>query len=441
MKITKTDIDQLNAKLRLVVEPVDYEERVLKELKNIRKKANFPGFRPGMVPMSRVKLQYGKAVLAEELNNAINDGIYEYLKNNNINILAEPLPNAESPEIDLENETEYTFDFDIAIAPEFELPLTEADTLPIYNILVTDEMIDNHIDMLANRFGEETFVDNYTTGDRLIVTAKENKEGGLIVEDVHFLPTMIKDEELKALFNEAKVGDVITLDIVKAFPSESERVSMLKIEKEQLQGLTNEFTFKVEKVSHWVKAEVNEELFKLAYGEEVTDEATFRVRVAETIKTYFPERVNYRFGEDCRQAVLKKLENTEFPEAFLKRWLLAKNDEKLTEESLEKEFPLMLNDLKWMLAKEKFISKYEVKVEQKDVDAYAVKLVRAQLGYYGSMLSDEDCKNYAKKVLEDKENLRGIIDRVTEEKVFEAIKEHITIENKDITVEEFDKLD
>lgn len=444
MNITRTDIDALNAKLTLVIEQPDYEEKVLKELKDIRRKANFPGFRPGMVPMGRVKQQYGKAVLADVINNLINEGIYDYIKQENLKILAEPLPNeADSPEINWDVDTTYTFAFDIALAPEFDAKLSGKNKVPYYNIIITDEMINSQIDMHANRFGQSVEVEDYQDNDIVICKAVENKEGGLVVDDVQLMPSYIQDEEQKHLFDGKKIGDVVTLNLTKAYTNDYERASMLKLKKEELSGLADEFTFTIEKFSRFVKAEVNEDLYKKVYGEEVADEKSFREHIEAEIRERFASQETYQFGKDCKAAILKKMEKIEFPEEFLKRWVLSQKDEnKLTEEQLETEFPKMLEDLKWMLAKEQLVEAYKVKVEKEEIDAYALKMVKAQLTSYGysAAMPDDMYKPFVEQVLQDKNNLRGIIEQVTEEKIYAALKDVVKLDSKEISVEDFYKL-
>ena len=262
MQITKTDIDQLNAKLTLVVEPADYEEKVAKELRTIRQKAQIPGFRPGKVPASLIQKQYGKAVLAEELNKVIGELLYGYIHEQKLNILGEPLANdEETPDLDFDNQTSFTFVFDIAIAPEFNCKLNGNNKLTYYDVQVTDEMVDNQVKGYAERFGEYVSVETAEENDMLRGDLVEQKEGGKTIENQVLTPAYMAEEE-RAKFIGAKVGDVITFDPKKAYTNEAELTSLLKVTKEELAEMNSEFTITLTTITRHQAAEINEELFR-----------------------------------------------------------------------------------------------------------------------------------------------------------------------------------
>ena len=443
MQVTKTDIDQLNAKLSIVIEPQDYEEKVQKELKDIRRKANVPGFRPGMVPTSLVKKMYGKAVLGEQVNNAINEGIYNFVKEQKLNILGEPLPNdTETPAIDWDVDTTFTFVFDIAIAPEIDVKLNGKNKLTYYDIQVSEEQVNNQIESYAYRFGEYKQVEEYQGNDMLRGKLVENKENGVVKENAVLSPEYMQDEDQKKLFEGAKKGDIITFNPKKAYNSEVEVSSMLSIKKEEVAGLADEFTFEIQSITRHEKAVVNEALFAKVYGEgKVSDEADFRNRIKEEIKGNFKQDADYKFGLDAKAAIMKKMEKVEFPEAFLKRWLLQQNEQKMTEEQVEKEFPKMIEELKWHLAKDQLAEAYEIKVEKADVEAYAKEMTRMQFLQYGlSNISDEMLTQYAQETLKKEDQVRGIAERVAENKIYEALKGIVKLETKEISYEDFGKL-
>ncbi|MBR1928936.1 MAG: trigger factor [Paludibacteraceae bacterium] len=443
MQVTKTDIDQLNAKLSIVIEPQDYEEKVQKELKDIRRKANVPGFRPGMVPTSLVKKMYGKAVLGEQVNNAINEGIYNFVKEQKLNILGEPLPNdTETPAIDWDVDTTFTFVFDIAIAPEIDVKLNGKNKLTYYDIQVSEEQVNNQIESYAYRFGEYKQVEEYQGNDMLRGKLVENKENGVVKENAVLSPEYMQDEDQKKLFEGAKKGDIITFNPKKAYNSEVEVSSMLSIKKEEVAGLADEFTFEIQSITRHEKADVNEALFAKVYGEgKVSDEADFRNRIKEEIKGNFKQDADYKFGLDAKAAIMKKMEKVEFPEAFLKRWLLQQNEQKMTEEQVEKEFPKMIEELKWHLAKDQLAEAYEIKVEKADVEAYAKEMTRMQFLQYGlSNISDEMLTQYAQETLKKEDQVRGIAERVAENKIYEALKGIVKLETKEISYEDFGKL-
>ena len=334
MQVNRTDIDALNARLTVVVEPQDYEEKVQKQLKDIRRRANIPGFRPGMVPAGLVKKMYGKAVLGEEVNKAINDGIFNYIKEQNLNILAEPLPNdEETPAIDWDVDTTFTFAFDIALAPEFDAKLNGKNKLTYYDIQVTDTEVQNQVDAYAQRFGDYVQVDEYQAGDMLKGKMTELKEGGKVKDNAVLSPDYMQNDDQKHLFEGAKKGDVITFNPKQAYNNEVEISSMLDIKKEEVADLADQFTFEIESITRHQKAEVNEALFAKVFGEgNIADEAAFREHISNDIKRNFTQDADYKFGLDAKAAILKKMDKLQFPEDFLKRWLLQTNEQKMTAE-------------------------------------------------------------------------------------------------------------
>ncbi|MBR1564008.1 MAG: trigger factor [Paludibacteraceae bacterium] len=443
MNVTKTDIDQLNARLTVVVEPQDYEKKVQKQLKDIRRKANIPGFRPGMVPAGLVKKMYGKAVLGEEVNKAINEGIYNYIRDEKLNVLGDPLPNdEETPAINWDVDTTFTFTFDIALAPEFDAKLNGKNKLTYYDIQVTDAEVQNQVDAYAQRFGNYVQVEDYQAGDMLKGKMLEQKEGGIVKENAVLSPEYMQSDDQKKLFEGAKKGDIITFNPKQAYNNEVEVSSMLDIKKEEVANIADTFTFEIESITRHEKAEVNAELFAKVYADgSVTDEAQFREKIRQEIKSNFTQDSNYKFGLDAKEAVMKKMEKLVFPEAFLKRWLLQTNEQKMTEEQIDKEFPKMIEELKWHLAKDQLATQFEIKVEPEEVQAYAKEMTRMQFLQYGlAGVDDALLTQYAQETLKKEDQVRGIIDRVQENKIYEALKGVVKLETKEISYEDFGKL-
>jgi len=358
MKIEQSEMKDLKAVVTITVEPADYQEEVAKQLKEVRHKAQMPGFRPGMVPAGLVKKMYGKGILADVLNKKVGEGLQKHIEDNKLQILGEPLPNEESPKIDLDNEDTFTFTFDIAVAPEFDAKLNGKNKLPQYEIEVTDEMVQKQVEAYANRYGEYT---------------PEDKEKGIKAE-------------------------------VKP-------------------------------------CAIDAELFAKVYGPDAPkDEAEFRAKVKADIAESLQKDCEYKFGVDAKAAILKKMEKVEFPEDFLKRWVLATN-EKMTAEELEKDFPKMIEELKWHLAKDQLMKEYNIQVEKEDVEAYAKEVARLQFTQYGLMhIEDQYLTNYAQEILKNEDQLRGIVERVIENKIYEALKGIVKVENKKISHEDFGKL-
>ena len=358
MQINQSELKDLKAVVTLTIEPADYQEEVAKQLKEVRHKAQMPGFRPGMVPAGLVKKMYGKGILADVLNKKVGEGLQKHIEDNKLAILGDPLPNAEQGHVELDHEETFTFAFDIAVAPEFDAKLNGKNKLPEYTIEATKEMVDKQVEAYANRFGEYI---------------PEDKEKGTKAE-------------------------------VKP-------------------------------------CAVDAELFAKVYGAEAPkDEKAFRARIKEDIERSLAEESKYRFGVDVKAAVMKKMEKIEFPVDFLKRWVLETN-EKMTQEELDKDFDKMLDELKWHLAKDQLMKEYKIDVQKEEVEAFAKRIAQMQFMQYGLMnVQDDMLANYAQEMLKNEDQLRNIVERVVEDKIFAAIKGIVKIEPKTVSQEEFDKL-
>lgn len=440
MKIEQSELKDLTAVVTLTIESADYQEEVAKQLKEVRHKAQMPGFRPGMVPAGLVKKMYGKGILADVLNKKVGEGLQKHIEDNKLNILGDPLPSKESPKIDLENEDTFTFMFDIAVAPEFDAKLTGKNKLTEYVIEVTEEMVNNQVQSYCERFGEYSQAEAVAEGDIVKGIAKQ-VDGEIVKEGAILNPSYMKQKTQQKKFIGAKVGDVVTFNPAKAFDSEVEVSSLLGITKEQAQELKSDFTFEIQEITRHTTAALNEELFTKVYGENAPkDEAEFRARIKAEIEANMAEDSKYKFGLDAKEAIMKKMEKVEFPVAFLKRWVLETN-EKMTEEELEKDFDKMLEELKWHLAKDQLMKEYKIDVQKEDVEAYAKEVARMQFMQYGLMhVDDQYLTNYANEMLKQENQLRGIVERVAENKIYEALKGVVKLEQKKISHEEFGKL-
>ena len=442
MQINQSEIKDLTAVLSLTIEPADYQETVQQELKKIRQKAQIPGFRPGMVPLGLVKKMYGKGVLADVLNRLVGENLQKHIEEKDLHVLGDPMPNDElTKNIDLDNEDTFTFAFDIAVAPEFDAKLNGKNKLTHYTIEVTDEMVDKQVNSYADRFGEYVEVDDVKEGDVLRGLLTEQKEEGIVKENAILNPQYMKDKKQQKLFAKAKKGDIITFNPMKAYGSEVEVSSMLSITKEQAAGLESDFTFEIQSVTRHQAAKIDGELFAKVYGENAPkDKAAFRTRVKEEIEQNMAEDAKYKFGLDAKEAIMKKMEKVALPEDFLKRWVL-NTDEKMTAEQLDKEFPAMIEQLKWQLAKDQLMKAYDIKVEKEDVEAYAKEVARMQFMQYGLMhVDDKYLESFAQDMLKKEDQLRGIVERVAENKIYEAVKGAAKIEEKTISHEDFGKL-
>lgn len=441
MQITQTELKNLTATLTITIEPADYQEDVQKELKQVRQKAQMPGFRPGMVPAGLVKKMYGKGILADVLNKKVGESLQKHIEDNKLAILGEPLPNNElTPAIDMDTQDTFTFAFDIAVAPEFDAKLNGKNKLTEYEIEVTDEMVENQVKSYTERFGEYTQAEEVAEGDLVKGLCKE-VDGEIVKEGAILNPQYMKLKTQAKKFIGAKKGAVITFNPTKAFGSEVEVSSLLGITKEQATELKSDFTFEIQEITRHTAAAIDGELFAKVYGENnVKDEADFRAKVKAEIVANMAEDSKYKFGIDAKEAIMKKMEKVEFPVDFLKRWVLATN-EKMTEEQLEKDFPQMIDELKWHLAKDQLMKEFNVDVQKEDVEAYAKEVAKMQFMQYGLMhIDDQYLTSYAQEMLKQENQLRGIVERVAENKIYEALKGVAKIEKKSISHADFGKL-
>lgn len=447
MDISLQNVDKVSAKLTVKLEKADYQDKVEKALKTFRQKANMPGFRPGMVPMGIIKKQYGTAVKAEEVNKLLQEKVYEYLRENNVNMLGEPLP-VEDQAIDIVAQDDIEFVFDIALAPEFEVALGSGDTIPYYNVDVNDELVERQVSMYTQRAGKYEKVDSYQENDMLkglLAELDENgstKEGGIQVEGAVMMPSYMKNDEQKAVFANAKVNDVLVFNPNTAYNgSEVELASLLKIQKEEVAAHAGNFSFQVEEITRFVNAELSQEIFDQVYGEGVVkSEEEFRAKVKESLQAQFTPDSDYKFLLDVREYLTNKIGKLEFPDALLKRIMLMNNQEK-GEEFVNENYDKSIEELTWHLIKEELVAQNEIKIDNDDVMNMAKGATRAQFAQYGMMnVPEEMLENYAKEMLKKKESVDGLVNRAIEAKLSAALKGKVTLDEKSVSLDEFNKM-
>ena len=449
MKIAFDCADKINGLLTMTIEQADYQEKVEKTLKEYRKKAQVPGFRPGMVPMGMIKKQYGTAVKVDEVNRLLGEKLYEYIRENKIQMLGDPLPNTEKQVAqDFEKEGDLTFVFDIAVAPEFEAKLSGKDKIAYYTIDVDDKLIGQQVEMYQSQAGEfvkaDVFSGNDTiTGDLRQLDENGNTlEGGITTEAGMVMPAYIKEESQKKLFDGCKTGDIITFNPKKAYPdNDAEVAALLKVKKEDIADLTSDFSFQVTEIRHFQPAEVNQALFDRVFGEgNVKDEKEFREKIAEQLKAQFVGSSDYKFMLDVREHLEKKVGKLEFPEALLKRIMLNNNKDK-GEDFVEKNFEASINELKWHLIKEQIVAAQKIEIKDEDLKAVAKNAMRAQFAQYGmSNVPDDVLENYAEEQLKKRENIDNFVDRAIDLKLTEVLKNVVKLDEKAISLDDFNKL-
>ena len=448
MNIKFESADKINGLMTITIEQADYQEAVDKKLKEYRKKAQVPGFRPGMVPMGLIKKQYGTAVKVDEVNRILGEKLYEYVRENKIQMLGEPLPNEEKQQPqDLAGDGPFEFVFDIAVAPEFKAELTNKDKVNFYNIKVDDKLIDDQVQMYASQAGEFVEAQEWSGNDTLKGDIRQldekgnTLEGGITVEGGMIMPSYVKGEDEKKKFDGAKLGDIITFNPKKAYPdNDAEVAALLKTDKEAVKDLDADFSFQITEIRHFQPAAVDAKLFEKVFGEGVKDEADFRQRIADSLKGQLVLNSDFKFLRDVRAYVEKKVGDLQFPEALLKRVMLNNNKDK-GEEFVEKNFKASIDELKWHLIKEQLVAATEIKVEDADLKAVAKDAIRAQFAQYGMTNIPEDVlDNYAEEQLKKRENVESFVERAIDVKLTQALKGIVKLTEKEVTLDEFNKM-
>ena len=448
MNISFENPDKVNGLLTITVEEPDYAANVEKTLKDYRKKANVPGFRPGMVPMGLIKRQFGASVKMDEVNKFIGEQLYKYVKDNNIQMLGDPLPSDKQEAVDIEKDGPYTFKFNIAVAPEFKCELTGRDKIDYYDITVDDALIDRQVDMLASQTGKYVSAEEYTEGDTMKGDLREldengnTKNGGLVVEGAMLMPSYIKGEDQKKLFDGAKAGDIITFNPRNAYPdSDAEVAALLKVEREQVAEHTGDFSFQITEINHFQKHAVDQELFDSVYGKDsCKDENDFRGKIAEGLKAQLATDSDFKFIQDVRAHCEKKVGKLEFPDAILKRIMLANNKDK-GQEFVDKNYEASIKELTWHLIKEQLVAAHSIKISDAEVKDAAKEAARAQFAQYGmNNVPDEYVENYANEMLKKQESVQPFVDRAIDRKLTEILKGVVKLNTKSVSLDDFNKL-
>lgn len=451
MNISFENSDKVNGLLTITVEEVDFNASVEKTLKDYRKKANIPGFRPGQAPMGLIKRQFGASVRYDAVNKFVGEQLYKYIQDNNIQMLGEPLPSAkqETP-ADIEKPAPYTFVFDIAVAPEINMTLDGRNKIDYYTIKADDKLINEQIEMYQSRAGKYEKAEEYNAelndmlkGDLRELDAEGNtKEDGITVEGAVLMPSYIKVDEQKNLFNNAKPGDIITFNPRKAYPEgEAEISALLKIDREVAKDLESNFSFQITEIQRFVKAELNQELFDQVFGEgTVKSEDEFRAKIAEGLKPQLEANSDYKFMLDVRTYCENKVGELTWPDELLKRIMLLNNKDK-GEDFVEKNYAESIKQLKWHLIKEQLVKANEIKIEDADVKAAAVEMARMQFAQYGmTNVPDEYVENYANELLKKREAVDNFVERAIDVKLAAALKNTVTLNNKEVTLDEFNEM-
>ena len=447
MNITRENIDDLNAVLTVKIEKPDYEDKVNTVLKDYRKKATIKGFRPGMVPIGLIKKMYGRAVEIDEINKAVTENIQKYLTDEKIEILGDPLPKLDEHEkIDFETQESFSFSFEVGLTPVFELKLSKKNKINQYEITIDEKMRNDYLENYTRRYGELGKAD--VTEEKDVIKGKiealdDNGDilaDGVSVEDTSLGIDIIKDKTIKKHFIGKSLNDTIDFDIKKAYPNDTEIAGILHKKKEEVAELGSNYRFTINDISRFFPAELGKELFDKIYGEGiVSSEEEFMKKIEDEIVINLKRESDFKLMMDIK-AIAQEKTDFQLPEDFLKKWLLRVN-EKTTPEQVEKEFDSFKMDLKWQLIRNKVAQENEVKISEEELLTEAANITRYQFQQYGLFYAtDEQINNYAKETLKREEDAKKIADKILEEKVILVMKEMVKLENKSVTVEEFNKL-
>ncbi|MCQ2226453.1 MAG: trigger factor [Bacteroidales bacterium] len=439
MNISREDIDALNAVITLNVESADYEPKVAAALKEYGKKVTMPGFRPGKVPAGLVKKQFGKAILAEEVNKLIDETINNYIKDNDLNIIGQPLPAEGQDPIDFDKEISgFQFKFEVGLAPKVNIDLSKVK-VPYYTIEITDEDVDQQIKMLTQRFATNETVD--VIGEKSMV--KGSVKGAFSNESAVISTSVIKNDAEKAKFNGKKVGDTIKFDLKKAFPNETEISYILGISKEEAATVEGKYEFTVTEITEYKDAELTQEIFDQVFGKDtVKSVEEFKAKAKESLEEQYQLQQDNLFGFKLRKTLVAQ-EKMELPEKFMKRWLTVVNqgNKNFTAEVLEKEFPELLDEYRWTDIRQSISEANNVKLNEQDIIAFAKKAAKMQFAQYGMTgIPESYLEGYAQNMLQDKEQREQMIMGAVNDAVVALAKTKVKLENKKTTRADFGKL-
>ena len=439
MKITQKNVDDLTMVVTMNIEKDDYKEKTKKILSDYRKNADIKGFRKGMAPMGMIEKMHGKSAMLDAVNNLISDGLNNYITDNKINILGEPLPHEdEKKNIDWENDTEFEVSFDLAIAPKIELELSSKDKITYYEPKITDEEKAKFRSNLLRQFGTLVNTDAIEEDDFIIA---DLIQGETRIEGTYVALRSIADKKIKKSFIGKKSGDELTIDVNKAFENETDRAAMLKISKEELATIEPNYTVVVKEVKRFAEAEVNQDLYDKAFGAgNVKSEEEFDSKIVDRIKSEFAQESDYRFMLDAREALIEKAAIA-LPEQFLKRWLHNANEGKFTMEEIEKDFELFLKDFRWQLIRQFITNEQKIQITREHLLDHARKIAAYQFAMYGLQNApQEQIDTYAESLLKNEKEGRRIIEKVEDDLVLDYVRSVVTLDKKSITIEKLQEL-
>lgn len=437
MNIVRENLEDGTTLLKATVGEADYNEAVDKALRTYKRKANIPGFRPGMVPMSIINKMYRKGVVAEEAYRAASKGCFDYIEKEKLTLVGDMIPSDKQQPLDFDNDTEYEFAFEVGIAPEINIALSKKDKVKKYAIAIEDKMREGYRGNFTRRFGKLVDVDSVETEDALTVTLDQPE---MKVEEAYVGLIGMSDAARKPFLGK-KVGDTMEIDVNELYPNPAQRAAILQVKEAELEGINPKFTLIINKIRRFTEPELNEEFFKMAFPEgNVKNAEEFAQYIDSQILRDLKREADYLFTLDVRKLLLNKA-NLTLPAAFLKRWLYTINEGKFSMEEIDKDFDKFLDMMKWNLIQKHYVNELKLEVTPEEATEEAKSMAAQQFAYYGmSQVADDMLANYAKSILENKEESRKVYEKLFEQKVIDAVVPQITVSEATVSAEEFAKL-
>ncbi len=449
MNVTMQKTDAVSARLTVNVEENDYKDTVVKKLKEIGRTHQIPGFRKGHVAIADLHRRFGADVTSDVINHDVFEAVMKYIDDNKLNVLGQPVP-VEVKALDFKKEKDFTFEYDLALAPELDVKIDKDEHIPYYTIEVTDEMVDEQDKAFRKRFGAQVPGEEFED-DALVKGAIEQLdengnviegEGAIQVTNGIVAPMYFKSDDQKDLFKGAKVGDKITFNPWMTCNGDpTEMSSMLQVDKAKVADLHNDFRFTISEIIVVRPAELNQEFFDQGFGKDkVSDEAGYRNAIREMIAGELKQNSEMVFRMSARKYFLEKYGSMELPAAILKKWLIMRN-EGLNDSNIDEEYGRMEPDLKWQLVKENIAQKLEVKIEESDLIDMAKGIAARQFAQYGmTNIDDETLTNYAKNILADKNYRPRLVEQCGDFKLFQSIENGVTLDCETVSLDKFKEI-
>lgn len=441
MNITKKDIDALNAELSISVGPQDYEERVNNALKKAQKQAAMPGFRAGKVPVGLIKKQYGKGILVDEINKLLNESLFNYINENKIEILGNPIPK-QSTSVDFDTKTEWIFDYEVGISPKFDLSLDKSQSFTYDTVKIDETLVEKYLKDVKRNYGKPSNPEVAQAKDVLYIDIVELDNEGVIKPGGVFKSTSIgidrlKNEATKAKLIGAKVEDKILLNANDLYDSAVDKSMSLGIDKEIAETFNSDLQLTVKNIARMEDADLNQELFDKLYGAgNISSEEEFRDKIKAELGVMFTQDTDRKFVENVEKSLVEKL-NIKLPDEFLKRWLLAVNEKPLTKEQLEAQYPAYAKSMAWKLIENKIIKNNNISVTPEEAKAEAGGYVRSQYARYGQTPDEAEVAKIADSILAKQEEAQKIFEGLYSKKVLDLLKTNCKLETKEVSYNEF----